>query len=444
MATITTLDSTSYRLVNELLDPKLQRQIRSELNTFNTILEQWKFNDKTSRKMRKWLECFKADFQTSRCTQERLNRYIGLMQKILVDDVSGAPLDENALLGTFGEVLGQITCVIHKNTTPAPYNERSPLFPKRDVKFETIPHTLARAGVNWLKAHHACLYSVELENAYLRLIPRQAPKDTKTKVEKLREKFIQEEKEKVQAKARAMQAVNQATSSQSRNRMQALMQKIHSKLSKVEEQHQQKLEAVETRMQEMREEQRRDFQELHQEQEAIRARYEKDLEWMQEQLAQADSESRAALEQLQDKLTKLLYDFDVLAEDIVGFSTSYEEFELLKKSNEEKLAALRESIDMLYQDALEQEEEIARFGGEILETTKQVEQLEQEEAALERKLENIERDIERHKRESSNSVFSTIAIIGTCMFGGWALSAIGFTKIAFVPVAGGAMAVSRN
>jgi|GEM_PF-3592359 len=165
-----------------ILEGSLRRQLLSEMNEIADVIEKSKFYDEMTQEISSWQQKFAAALKTS-CNEEEIrSEFIPLLQRLLTDPITRAPLDEYAVFASDGQTYSQMSLAVYQLTFPKEYHSRSPLNVNYPIRFATIPHPVVRHMIEWLKRHDAYLYTGETVRTYLRLLPRQ-PEEREKRVE---------------------------------------------------------------------------------------------------------------------------------------------------------------------------------------------------------------------------------------------------------------------
>jgi len=127
--------------------------------------------DRTSSLIQKWAINF---LKALELTNEDVvcPIYIGLMQKILTDPYSGAPVDSPALFGSDGYVYGTTSYEFAFYSRPEEIRKRSPMNPDDPSRFFTVIHPVAEYMLSWLERRNARLISIELIRMHAKVVPQ--------------------------------------------------------------------------------------------------------------------------------------------------------------------------------------------------------------------------------------------------------------------------------
>lgn len=206
-----------------------RRELQLELSKMGQMLRQQVNPDEMTREIIDWhrrlIEALKKGE-----AEAVLQRFIPLLQDILVDPISQAPLDEETYLGSDGNTYGHQTLVLHSLGVSQSLKERSPLDPDNPAIFTVSPHHVARELVRWLQQHHALLRSEEHDRLFEQLIRQvHAPKPTGGRAERLRR--IQERQEAIKQERKEelgefCQRIRQEVSQEVQRAFQPLQKRI--------------------------------------------------------------------------------------------------------------------------------------------------------------------------------------------------------------------------
>lgn len=148
----------------------LRRRVFAEIAGITKQLEGSGLNDELTGLIQNWKKSFKTSLANYRNTQQVINQFVRLMQELLKDPLSNAPLDQNSVLGSDGRTYGDMSLSLHLNSVPAAYKNRSPLDPNNQSVFTTVPHSNVQYMVSWLESHHALLHDATIERQYRQLV----------------------------------------------------------------------------------------------------------------------------------------------------------------------------------------------------------------------------------------------------------------------------------
>lgn len=120
-----------------------------------TALRNEAVNDPLTNLLREWHTDFirALDIAVRRgggAVEYTTNHYIELLGRILIDPVTGAPLEEEVFLGSDGRTYSRMTLYMFRNGVPVRYRNRSPLDPMNEAVFTAEPHPVAGTFVRWL------------------------------------------------------------------------------------------------------------------------------------------------------------------------------------------------------------------------------------------------------------------------------------------------------
>ncbi len=146
----------------------LRDRLETELEEVKNVISWSGLNDKMTHLIGLWQQDFSAALNKYRNEEGVRDYFISILQEMLCDPVTFAPLNAPQL-GSDGGTYDELSLKIYKLRMPARFHNRSPRNPQDPTPFKTVPHPVAGYLVDWLKGHNACLYSKELEQTYLRL-----------------------------------------------------------------------------------------------------------------------------------------------------------------------------------------------------------------------------------------------------------------------------------
>ncbi len=170
-----------------LHDSRESRKIISDLLKIQETLQTSKLHDETTEQLRNWQKRFSSALKLNLDKVRIEAEFILLLQEILTDSVSGAPLDEEAYLGSDGRTYGSMSLSLYQHSAPEEYKHRSPLDLENPAPFTVEPHPLARHLIQWLKERGALLRSESVEKSYQELMQQRiAPPPPTTRNERIR------------------------------------------------------------------------------------------------------------------------------------------------------------------------------------------------------------------------------------------------------------------
>lgn len=117
-----------------------------------------------------WLNSFQAHLARPLNEEIIYEYYIGILQCLLRDSFNGAPLDTHACLGVEnGCTYGSMTVAVMRTAFPD-----HDVSPTTEEPLTLVPHTVARYVAAWLEELGESLYSPELVETYLDLLPQES------------------------------------------------------------------------------------------------------------------------------------------------------------------------------------------------------------------------------------------------------------------------------
>lgn len=173
----------------------LRRQLNAELVEIGEILTHYPSQDMMTKSIKSWYEGFRAAMRRQAEAHFVLDQYISLLQGILRDPISQAPLDEETYLGSDGITYGQKSLHLFNVSVSEEIRERLPMNPQGCKPFILVRHL-----VQWLQKRNACLSSDVHEKLYRELTNLKPVKDDRQKrLERIRERSLKLEQEKKRA-----------------------------------------------------------------------------------------------------------------------------------------------------------------------------------------------------------------------------------------------------
>ncbi len=167
----------------QLYETVMRRRVRAELTELKTIMRETHLQDEMTGTISIWAENFWEALLLNADDDEIFRGFSQLMQELLTDPFFGAPLDEEALLGSDGHTYGKKSHAVWEDRVEEMYKRRSPMDPDDPTFLDLRPHPVARYMVCWLQRYNLLQVSEDIERAYNEIIPRQRL----ARIERLRE-----------------------------------------------------------------------------------------------------------------------------------------------------------------------------------------------------------------------------------------------------------------
>lgn len=259
--TPTNIASSSPDYVRETT---LRRRLNAELTEISRQLDQFHMTDTDtmSDDIAQWHRQFSRALRLNSDPERIRNEFIGLLQELLRDPISQAPLDDQTILGSDGRTYGFMSLRVHLNQVPEQFRNRSPLNPQNEERFTSSPHHIVRYMVGWLQGHNSLLRSDQINGAYQALIERgTAPQISMTQVTRIdrmrriieeqaqRNRKIAEDEQKatnalVQVGNRLTQTITESFAPVTQ-RIQSIGEQADERLDNMEESDRQQLDSIE-------------------------------------------------------------------------------------------------------------------------------------------------------------------------------------------------------
>jgi hypothetical protein len=153
-----------------LTKESLRRKTWADLLEINDVITQSGLSDPLTEQISLWSKEFGIALSKTRNVDALLKSYIELMQEMLRDPITLAPLDDQAVLGSDQRTYGFMSLSLYLHSVEETYKSRSPSDPSNPASFTTKPHPVARHLVAWLIKHHAHVLSEELEASYKKMM----------------------------------------------------------------------------------------------------------------------------------------------------------------------------------------------------------------------------------------------------------------------------------
>lgn len=126
--------------------------------------------DPLTVKITDWLRKFRQDLENSSNAEAVYREYVKLLQEMLCDPVTDAPLDDPQLGVEDGYTYGYKSLYVTR--TPWPVDEQN-LSPMTRQPLTLVPHAFASYMILWLAQRNDAQYSVELEEEYRKAVAQR-------------------------------------------------------------------------------------------------------------------------------------------------------------------------------------------------------------------------------------------------------------------------------
>jgi hypothetical protein len=149
-------------------DALIRMRIKTELSRLGDALDSWPHADQMATLLRDWhgrfFQAIQLPFAEASTTHAL---FLDQLQRILIDPIRRAPLDERAVLGSDGVTYGYKALCLY--LAMQPNTHCSPLDPTSKTLFTTIPHDGVAATLRWLNVFGGAQYDVQVESEFLDL-----------------------------------------------------------------------------------------------------------------------------------------------------------------------------------------------------------------------------------------------------------------------------------
>lgn len=412
----------------------LRRQLFIELGVISNIMRDWDHDDEMTQKIRAWAKGFKTALSTSVDEELICQTHIALLQELLCDPVTLAPLDLYALFNEpDGQTYGQMSLEVYRRSVPEECRSLSPLYP--DKPLTPQPHTVVRHMTRWLQRHNALLYSKELERTYVQLLPQQRPMDVPSRMERLvarQAKLLEVEGQRRKVQHKEIDQKIGAILATWEHELPKSLARLAIRKEEVDEDLQARLENFAAR-------EGADFARLNARLDQMGQRVQRVV---QETQTEAEEE-RASLERLSMRIEDRIHSgLDRVAEQVHAFAQdAFSQIDGAAASDQEAvqhiqktLAAVRINIEDLARRIHELEAMQTRVGDQIT-------QAERDLHTLGTEIQETREIIEKRKRLSYLRVLTSVGIIAGSIFGTWAIAGLLASSsmgITVLPAQGGA------
>lgn len=395
---------------------RLRRQLQGELNEIRERIENSGLHDEMTGQISQWQERFSATFQGNADERWVSENFTRLLQELLIDPVTGAPLDGYSVLGNDGHTYGRLSLAVYQLSVPEQFRERSPLDPENHTRFETQPHPVVRHMIGWLERHNALLYSEELEQQYIALLPQQRQPDLDARMDRIRARQAALEQRQLERAHVQNRAIDQHID----GRLHAWEQEVEGRFRQLGIRPEPPRENL--HIQQIAQAVNEDDQAL--------ARLRAQLDEMEHQLRPVEErraliaqEEQAALERLRARIQRQVGDaLQPIAQRIEGFANdAFGRIQALGERDQADMARFEEVIQRARAEAQALRQENHNLELQIHDIGNQVDQARQDERMIQQAINETRIAINEMKDRSCMQVISIVAIVGGFMFGTWAI-----------------------
>jgi hypothetical protein len=156
---------------------RLERETKASWNVqlvrYREILDKTPSQDPLTEELRQWHTLFAQAVTETRAIETTVQEFMALLEEILVDAITQAPLDEAPLLGSDGFTYATNNLMLYICSTPEPARYRSPRAPDLLTPFVVAPHPAAKEFIALLRENGAYHPSAAAEELYQQLLDEQ-------------------------------------------------------------------------------------------------------------------------------------------------------------------------------------------------------------------------------------------------------------------------------
>jgi hypothetical protein len=148
----------------------LRIQLRAEFRDIEMMIHRSVVLDPLTVQITDWLRRFREDLERNADAENVYRNYVEVLQDMLCDPITGAPLDDPQLGVEDGYTYGDKSLYVTR--TPWPENEQN-LSPMTRQPLTLVPHVLASYMILWLALRNDAQFSVELEEEYRKAVAQR-------------------------------------------------------------------------------------------------------------------------------------------------------------------------------------------------------------------------------------------------------------------------------
>jgi hypothetical protein len=422
----------------------LRRRLMAELNEVREQIARSGLHDEMTQQIADWQGRFEATLRRSADEEGIFRAYVALLQELLCDPVTDAPLDAYAVLGNDGHTYGQMSLAVYRISTPVEFQNRSPLDAGNPRPFTVTPHSVVRHMVGWLQRHNALLYSEELERTYLRLLPQQRPMDRQERIDGI---------------AARQAALDRVEAERRRVHINEFDRDLDARLRAFDQELEQNVAPLRALAEEAIPEQGRDVvaEEVQERLDRVEAQNQHEFARLQarhdgmappfraaqEQVDGVAEEERDAIARLAERIEDHIHiGLEHIAERIDAYSVdALRRINEAEQRDQEAVRQLRGAIRRIHDEI----EHLAQGRQELergqQDVAAQIDEARRETAALQQGIYQTQIAVREMKERSRHSLLSTVAVIGVCVFATWAVAGVMSSSsfgASVLPKAGGA------
>lgn len=186
---------------NEVHTTAFRRRIKLELLQINDLLRHSPLQDEMTKAIRSWYGDFKGELFKRPDERVVFEKFVLVLQEMLIDPIYFEPLDEGSCLGSDGFTYGKLAYEVWRGNMPEPFRNYSPKDRENTAPLLLSPHPIVREMVEWLKGHNALPRSEKLERASEELMMRQREQMVARRRAKRAEMQQEKEAERMQFQA---------------------------------------------------------------------------------------------------------------------------------------------------------------------------------------------------------------------------------------------------
>lgn len=464
------MSSISNNLIPSVTSPSpfnqysfaLRRQFQGELIEIRSCIASLRHEnertqtveDEMTQVIDKWQKEFTEALRLHVDADEIGKVYIELLQELLRDPLTTAPIDEG-VLGTDGHTYGKMSLILYFASASDSYQHRSPLNPNSSSSFSTVPHPVVNHMLDWLKKHRAFLCSRELEQAFLqlplekRVLPTiPVREDSQERIRRIfqssitlnereiklldeeNRKLIQEMDEKFAAwegEVGQIDASLRQRSSENQRRLQEFSERNAEEALKI----QGRMAEIEQKNEHAQKQASEQF-DLNNRELSLR------LEESRQTLISTREAERVTLESIQGQFTAQFQRIlEPVAQAVETFTQKVSEKKaVIEARNQEALKKLEQDLQLLDEQIIQLTSSTEAVKKSSQQVSHQLDDVDRETEILQKGIGETQLAIRKMERKRKDQLWKTIAITGlACFAGTWALQHVlgSSTSGAFLP-----------
>jgi hypothetical protein len=441
----------------DIRDTALRRRLQVELSRIADRLAEAHLDDEMTQQIRLWRDRFFSSLRSNADVVAIQEEFTGLLQELLVDPISQAPLDEEAVLGSDGRTYGAMSLTLYIHSAPEAFKGRSPLDPQDPTPFSSYSHPIVRHMTSWLKDHQALLHSEELERTYRELMDQRRTaaaavqqNNRMDRIRRIREQQGQRDAERDVARNQRPldRQLQQAAAEVAQNirdqffpvhqRMQDHAEHHFANLADLERRDQRQMIRLRGRVEQLDHEAlelEHQNQELHDRVERVNRVVERRLrvQRLMERGVQRDQdlllERGAFAQELLNRQNENAHDIEQRLVPLqiqmqAGMENNLARLEALQLNDQERADVIQRRIDQLGAEAAALERENRQLRVQINRVDIAITETERADAQLQIAINETRQAINDRKSGWASGLLTALATIGACAFATWALQGV--------------------